>query len=1287
MANDIESNRGNIQGFFIEWEQLKRNKNIEIEQVSPLVHLLARSLQDVIADSHSLKGIEILKKVKSQINEMNSCIDNIKARNKTNDVASNIIKPFDHTEYDTLKNAFNRAENVISKHLPPAKLDHIVTKHFTNEFSYSTVLKTIVEGFVTWLFDKVSMGTYSKKMNTLLFSAPSSMTKVKVKENEKENLRKDNYNLTKELAKLEDDPDHIKILTEINKLMLTKKGMDLPGAREILQNRIDELKKTINPKIQVLKNKIKQNTAKIEALEVSLTHLADNFQKAKETKFSIQQIGGENIKIDLPDENISLDGVYINADSFRKTLKDEGAQIFKLKYKAPPPVESPADESSKKSPLKKSNDIEIQGFVFPKDKFDNSKINKALSDLRAFGSSDKAGAGWVQIEKGNQVLILTEEDVKKFTELGIIDNFKLVEADTIELTSQEIDLTKKSDGGTVLLTSGNQGLYEMHKTEMMAYLIRGMNVMSFNFRGYGNSSGNPTEDGLKRDMEAAYNYLKKEHQVDDKKLLIKALCMSGGPASYLAANHPNCNLMLDQTYSDFRKLSTKTINSYITQYIKEKYPDAAPGLVNELRKKLGESLGAVIAKCCIPSWQTQEEIGKVKGQVAILFTKNDKTIDLDADIRKNYEALLKTANAQKVSIFAMAGSHGDSWLHVQESPSSLFSVTPRDKKMIDSLINSSKFPEKVSFIPIESDVAESEAKKIIKDIHEIDLKDKIADGVAAFINKSKPNIAQIKAKIKEMGLADLANRIDPKDDISQIPERIKKENVALMLDQISKSINDGTSINEIKKMIKSHPYYKENAEGLNKLFDSTFWELPLPLVWPISIRQIEKIVATNIETYKTKYPNLNVNESELKTEDLINFTYSIKACFVPNDTLESMNTKIESFCSASGKYPSAHLRNIAVECLKNIIFSRGVETILHESNNTKEAFYLAPLVKNLDQILESLQKSNPEMPSDESVRDSIINSAKNIIHKLNPLDPEQNLHSIIRNECELRFPPHYQEIVFNFLKQNIAPLSVDQLLNLQSRGGKTLTGQFFQDKFSQFAQDILTTDPNSTIDNIYDEFQAKNFKAALERIGMIITFPENNVDIIKEAVHNEAYFSNNPTMKENLLRLLDMHKQESIPVDMLVLTNMDMIGFVSSAKAENLLQVFKNISQQIKAEDTWDTIVEKIKKDKFYQSNPSYHKPIMAFLKKAIVSRDLQFAYQKVLAIVEKSPEKIYLAINETVETFPKDQQGKVKDFLQKAFKIENPDYLVQAPQTIHTGRVQMDIFLRNAKLMGQVAQ
>jgi len=77
----------------------------------------------------------------------------------------------------------------------------------------------------------------------------------------------------------------------------------------------------------------------------------------------------------------------------------------------------------------------------------------------------------------------------------------------------------------------------------------GADVLIFDYRGYGKSTGVPTEDGLYKDARAAYDWLVKEKHVDPSRILLVGQSLGGAVAIQLAGEVDHRLLILESTFT------------------------------------------------------------------------------------------------------------------------------------------------------------------------------------------------------------------------------------------------------------------------------------------------------------------------------------------------------------------------------------------------------------------------------------------------------------------------------------------------------------------------------------------------------------------------------------------------------------------------------------------------------------------------------------------------------------------------------------------------------------------
>lgn len=116
-----------------------------------------------------------------------------------------------------------------------------------------------------------------------------------------------------------------------------------------------------------------------------------------------------------------------------------------------------------------------------------------------------------------------------------------------------------ADGGapapTVLYFHGNAGNLS-NRIDNIGFLRRlPANVFAVDYRGYGKSAGRPTEAGVYRDAEAAYDYLVKERGVAPERLFVLGQSLGSAVAVDLASKRPVAGLIVEAGFSSARRVA------------------------------------------------------------------------------------------------------------------------------------------------------------------------------------------------------------------------------------------------------------------------------------------------------------------------------------------------------------------------------------------------------------------------------------------------------------------------------------------------------------------------------------------------------------------------------------------------------------------------------------------------------------------------------------------------------------------------------------------------------------
>jgi uncharacterized protein len=102
---------------------------------------------------------------------------------------------------------------------------------------------------------------------------------------------------------------------------------------------------------------------------------------------------------------------------------------------------------------------------------------------------------------------------------------------------------------TALFLHGNAGNVSYWVEVAIVFREVGWNTLILDYRGYGRSSGHPTEEGTYLDARAAYLHLVKDRGIDSSRIVVIGRSLGGGVATWLAEHHPVGGLVLENTFT------------------------------------------------------------------------------------------------------------------------------------------------------------------------------------------------------------------------------------------------------------------------------------------------------------------------------------------------------------------------------------------------------------------------------------------------------------------------------------------------------------------------------------------------------------------------------------------------------------------------------------------------------------------------------------------------------------------------------------------------------------------
>jgi pimeloyl-ACP methyl ester carboxylesterase len=150
--------------------------------------------------------------------------------------------------------------------------------------------------------------------------------------------------------------------------------------------------------------------------------------------------------------------------------------------------------------------------------------------------------------------------------------FEFFTPDSIALQAWFIDNPKSEK--TVLYFGGNGFLIETSYHIILSIVEQGVDLLVFNYRGYGMNRGEPDIEGIKRDGLAAYDYLVRKQNVPPDSIILQGHSLGSFVATY-TANQRNSNaLILESPITDFEHWTDSALPWFLKPFLRFE-PDSA----------------------------------------------------------------------------------------------------------------------------------------------------------------------------------------------------------------------------------------------------------------------------------------------------------------------------------------------------------------------------------------------------------------------------------------------------------------------------------------------------------------------------------------------------------------------------------------------------------------------------------------------------------------------------------------------------------------------------------------
>jgi len=127
--------------------------------------------------------------------------------------------------------------------------------------------------------------------------------------------------------------------------------------------------------------------------------------------------------------------------------------------------------------------------------------------------------------------------------------------------------------GHVLFFHGNAGNVSHRLEHALALTAAGLDVLLVDYRGYGRSTGRPSEEGLHRDARAARAALLAGGLVDPARLVCMGESLGGAVALRLAVEAPPLACVLQSTFTSLREVARQHYPAPLSALAGDAYPN------------------------------------------------------------------------------------------------------------------------------------------------------------------------------------------------------------------------------------------------------------------------------------------------------------------------------------------------------------------------------------------------------------------------------------------------------------------------------------------------------------------------------------------------------------------------------------------------------------------------------------------------------------------------------------------------------------------------------------------
>jgi len=184
----------------------------------------------------------------------------------------------------------------------------------------------------------------------------------------------------------------------------------------------------------------------------------------------------------------------------------------------------------------------------------------------------------------------------------------------------------KNARGTILFCHGNAGNISNRIHSIRLFNKLGLSVLIFDYRGYGNSTGTPSEHGTYTDAQAAWDYLVEKRGLSSGNIIVFGRSLGAAVAANLATKNKPRALILETAFLSVAKMAQEIYRIYPARLL---------------------------------TWikfDTSAALAKIKSPVLLIHSREDEIIPY-----AHGQALFKQARNPKMFL-EIFGNHNDGFL-------------------------------------------------------------------------------------------------------------------------------------------------------------------------------------------------------------------------------------------------------------------------------------------------------------------------------------------------------------------------------------------------------------------------------------------------------------------------------------------------------------------------------------------------------------------------------------------------------------------------------------------------